>query len=321
MFALLNAFTRALVTNSALIINWTHVDAYIEAPLYKCFQTNFTDNELSFSYMQNETWTYPRDSSNTYNPNKNLAKIYNDNPPEGITRLRFNEIGALFFDFALNTKYFPIFLDYGLVSNKTLQRAWEVLNASVIVTNRETLSSAYRVGFELAHNIINLFWLPTQLLQQKVDSYVKENFEGRFVIGIQLRYHYLTWEDTYVVLNCAKDLEKKSKHKTIKWFISSDDEHYIERVRELFPHKVITAYGSIRHVNEDASGFQRALLDLELLSRCDEYIMTGGSTFGFMASLRSGRYPYYVNGRFEFKKCKLFSPDNPSQTAIHDPLY
>jgi hypothetical protein len=322
MYALLSGLAKALVTNSALIVNWTHVDKYIKPPLFKCFQLNYTGNELSFSFKENETWTYPRDSSNTYKVAKNLAEFYRDNPPQGVTRLRFNEITAFFFEFGCNIKYYSTFLDYGLVAKETLQRAAQVLNVSRIVSNNETIDIAYRVGFELAHNILNLFWLPKTSLQQTIDSYVKQNFTGNFVIGMQLRYHYLTWEDSYVVFNCAKDLEANTKtKKPIKWFISSDNEAYIERIRQLFPGKVINANGSVTHINDDAKGYFRALLDLELLSQCDEYIMTGGSTFGFMASLRSGKYPYFVNGRFDSKKCQLFSFSNPSQTSIRDALF
>jgi hypothetical protein len=93
--------------------------------------------------------------------------------------------------------------------------------------------------------------------------------------------------------------------------VLSDDEENLKRVEAMYPDKVIHAEGKISHVSKSAVGYERALLDIELLSRCDEIVVTGGSTFGFAGSLRSGRYPWYVNGRQHAKTCKMFKFSEP----------
>ena len=71
-----------------------------------------------------------------------------------------------------------------------------------------------------------------------------------------------------------------NKHKGIKWFISSDLESIADILREKYPNKIVTGNGVIGHILRNKDSYQRAILDHELLSRCDELIITGGSTFG-----------------------------------------
>jgi len=54
----------------------------------------------------------------------------------------------------------------------------------------------------------------------------------------------------------------------------------------------------------DADGFRRAVLDIELLSKCDEVIVTSGSTFGWLAAMKTLKMPYYVSGKSDkIMKC------------------
>ena len=58
-------------------------------------------------------------------------------------------------------------------------------------------------------------------------------------------------------------------------------------------------------MNDDPAGYEKAIIDVELLSRCDELIITGGSTFGFIAGMKSLKMPYYVNGfDNDMKSCR-----------------
>ena len=58
-----------------------------------------------------------------------------------------------------------------------------------------------------------------------------------------------------------------------------------------------TANGTITHIIDNPNGYEKAIVDMELLSRCDEIIITGGSTFGFVAAMKSRKLPYFVNGK------------------------
>ena len=71
----------------------------------------------------------------------------------------------------------------------------------------------------------------------------------------------------------------KTKSKKVRWYVTSDSTNVIENLVQKYGNKVITGRGRIDHVEKN-SGYERAILDIELLSWCDELILTGGSTFG-----------------------------------------
>jgi hypothetical protein len=275
----------ALVTNSALIVNWTDINMYIQEPMHSCFITNGSiQNELSYAYRKEETWKFPSRTTNSFSAKKNLANFWKYKPEKvnNKHRLVFDDISPGFYDLACNIQFYPVFRDYGLVSDDTLGKAFAIMNSSKIVTSSETLNTVYRVGFELAYNILRVFWKPTPLITDQVDLVFEKHFRDNYVIGMQLRYEYLDCFDTLAFVKCAYQIEAKVKTtKPFKWFISSDNSNSIEKIRRLYPEKVITASGKITHVHHDTSGFARALIDVELLAKTDELIITGSSTFGF----------------------------------------
>ena len=57
---------------------------------------------------------------------------------------------------------------------------------------------------------------------------------------------------------------------------------------------------------------KRAIVDVELLSKCNEMIITGASTYGMVAAMKSLRMPLYVNGNgFDMKKCARLNLGTP----------
>jgi hypothetical protein len=204
--------------------------------------------------------------------------------PEEIktNRLVFNMIGAGFYDLGCDTQFYQIFRDYGLASKGTLKKAFAIMNSTQILTTSDTLNTVYRVGFEIAHNILRLFWKPTSLVTNQVDFIYEKYFKNNYVIGMQLRYEYLNWIDTFAFIRCARRIQGAAKTKMpVKWFISADNGFFIEQIRKYYPHKVIAATGIITHIDADTNGFERALVDIELLARANEHIITAGSTFGY----------------------------------------
>ncbi len=69
------------------------------------------------------------------------------------------------------------------------------------------------------------------------------------------------------------------------------------------------------HVEENPNAYQRAILDVELLAKCDELVLTGGSTYGFVAAMKRKKMPYYVNGNSAaMVKCERMTLARPSVT-------
>lgn len=134
------------------------------------------------------------------------------------------------------------------------------------------------------------------------------------MIGFQIRMQFLKGypiEPLESVIRCAENLEKKIEtNKPIKWYISSDDAGVIGQLRANYPDKVIYADGKIEHIGygrENAeNGFSRVVMDIELLAKTDELIVTSGSSFGIIASMKSGRLTHHI-GRGD---CQKMTPSN-----------
>jgi predicted NUDIX family phosphoesterase len=124
-------------------------------------------------------------------------------------------------------------------------------------------------------------------------------------------------------INCALEIEKEfisrsnKKDITFKWFIASDS----EKVKELiigYSREKAFMFNDTIGANKDK--FRLAVLDVELLSKCDEIIVTSGSTFGWLAAMKTLKMPYYVSGSSE-KMVKCTREDmrypsvNPRSTA------
>jgi hypothetical protein len=254
--------------------------------MQSCFLNDTTqqiDNELSYSYKENETVQVPYLTENSFKTTKIISEFWRYNSTSD--RFVFNTIAPVFYELASDTRFYATFQSYGFFERSTLEKAFAIINSSTnIKTNAHALDTVYRVGFELAHNILKTFWRPKPFIMNRVESFLEAHFKGNFVIGMQLRFQYLkTWNDLILFFECAKSIEANLKHsKTVKWFISADNEIPVEMIRKIYPGKVPHSFGEIAHVSENLNGYERALVDIELLARSDETIITGGSTFGYI---------------------------------------
>ena len=134
-------------------------------------------------------------------------------------------------------------------------------------------------------------------------------------------------KDFLKFIQCALDIEKiynskfKSKEKeSFKWFIATDSDKLRNWTQSKYPDKVFYAKGRVAHVGWDAGGLKRVLLDIELLSRCNEIVVTGGSTFGWIAAMKMLKLPYYITGFSKMETCLRaelnLSPVNRNGAAV-----
>jgi hypothetical protein len=135
-------------------------------------------------------------------------------------------------------------------------------------------------------------------------------FKNNYVIGIQMRAAdsgYLDESrDHLKFINCAIEIEKeyilKSKKTDIsfKWFIATDSDKIRSFIFYHFKEKSFTSNGTLGHSSWGVQSILRhTVLDVELLSKCDEIIVTSGSTFGWLAAMKTLKMPFYVSGSSE----------------------
>jgi hypothetical protein len=238
LIQVINAFTVALLTDSAVIINISYIGEYVEEPLYKTFQTTnivTSINDLNYLHDPNTTHWLPKWTQVAWQETKIIKNMYTS-LPEGYERFVFDGMCSLYFELACcNRTYFRKFLHYGLVRPETVDKAIAVLDTRQRLSNASNqdrdaeeenrqIDVLYRTGFEVANSIMNIFWRPASVLQLEVDKFAKEHFNGFRVIGMQFRVRdsfFSTWNDTAAFFECAELIEtiwsSLPGSKPVKW--------------------------------------------------------------------------------------------------------
>ena len=320
LYTFISSMLVSLLSNSALIIqNWDEAKAYVNLPFNPFFKTN-ESNDLNDEFEPEKIYQFH--SRNMWRCEKDLdEKVY---IPNEYTRFRFQTYSALFMELSANDLFYDRILEFNLASTETIARARSALKKTNS-NKSQRLDYLLQVGFEVGGNILNQLWIPNSSILDYVDYFYNKEFKGYYVIGFQLRFEYLENEakkDINKFLKCAMKIEKDyirsnalntKQLKQIKWFITSDSEEYVNKILKSFPTKAMASNGTIKHIKFSTKGYRRTIVDVELLSRSDEIIITGGSTYGFVASMKSLKLSYYVNGKSS-SDCSRISLSSPPRT-------
>ena len=175
---------------------------------------------------------------------------------------------------------------------------------------------------------MNSMWIPTDSLLNEINEYVNTNFKGFYMIGIQLRYLYLNpSRDTPKFVNCSFGIEEIARksiknfneiYKGVKWFVTSDNLQFLQDLQKSYPNKILVGVGTHGHVLHNPDSYKRSIMDVELMGKCNETIITGGSTYGFVAAMKTLKLPYYINGgEFDMKKCIKVNLGTPPKARVH----
>ena len=98
----------------------------------------------------------------------------------------------------------------------------------------------------------------------------------------------------------------------------SEDANVVEKFRADHPGKVITFNETLGMDDET-----RRIVEIDLFAKCNEKVVTGGSTYGYVAVFKSGRLPYYVNGKINSSRCAKADISHPGFRSDYgaSPLY
>jgi hypothetical protein len=288
LYSVISTILVSILTDSALVICWPHIDHFIKPPI--SIFVNCTSFAHSFiEPNSSKLKVYTLKAQQAWLLNKDLNKLILTKIPD-TSRFFLNSSDALFMEICMNPIYYKKLQYYGLISNDALQME----------------QNKFFLGFLVGGALLNKFWIPNNDLNRKIQFYLNKYFKDNFVIGIQLRYGdsdllYLNEQiDTIKFINCALKIEKthSEKRKKFKWFISSDSQVNLDKLLRKYPSKAFSTLGTLAHISLDPNGYERAIIDNELLSKVDELIITGASTFGFVASMKSKRLPYFIDGSY-----------------------
>ena len=330
VYSVLSSLLIALVTDSAFFVaRWPWVVHYIDEPFNMTFRyENATElRERVERARINETLVYPVQG---WNVRKDLDAVtgyrVKDEIPSDAARLfLFNELSGHFMTICAQPAYYEKLYAYGLVGRATIDDAYAKLQ-SAQHSNDTKLDSVFSVGFEVAGNILNKHWLPKADLARRINVTYEKLFgtvRQFYTIGVQVRTFFMNnGSDLRAFLDCVHGVEKRVSSERgdvkFKWYIASDNSKYIDQMQATYPDRVLRP-NVTDHMPYDHT--ESIIYDIELLSRCDELIVTGGSTFGFMAAMKMQKMPLYVNGRANMTQCRRAVFHSLPHTYSNDYIY
>jgi len=318
LYSILSSFVIAILTNSQLVVKWKEIEPYVDLPI-RVFNENLTIDE-GISKIKFRKLLFHAKPAQSWSRTKKIEALMKTSLSESAQRYLYTDIGPYFMELCSNPKYFSKLSYYNLVKNETIDLALEAIsnNKSTHIDKQERI---FQIGFEVGGNLLNRMWRPKKSIMEDVRKYFEKYFRNNFVIGIQLRYLYLNKQDINKFINCALEIEKdyllrsktsSTKISSFKWFIASDTQREINQILKAYPNRTFTTNEYVLgHILENKHSFHRAMLDVELLSLCDELIVTGPSTFGWVAAMKSLKLPLFINGHNRTEKClrsKLSDP-------------
>ncbi|GAB5354047.1 hypothetical protein AAMO2058_000086500 [Amorphochlora amoebiformis] len=175
-------------------------------------------------------------------------------------------------------------------------------------------------GGNLYANLFSYLLRPVRRIRQIVRRFVKAEFEGYYVIGLQVRYgvgQFYLPEDENEFWACAKAMGRVLPLETqrkLKYFIASDSQEVISHAQRALGDSLVyfkTVRGNDKAGKEAWYG---AAVDNFLLSECDDLVITSTSTFGYVASARRGRNPPMTMSGM-FRRCVRHVSSQPQNTA------
>ncbi|RMZ93360.1 hypothetical protein BpHYR1_034358, partial [Brachionus plicatilis] len=285
IYGIISSLVAAILTDSLIFIRWPEVKNFVAPPITDLFDEPKFLKEDYLTIIDNfslNDWLYEKKFRYIVNKTILLEKkgyIYKD-------------IRPFFFTLCSNEIYFEKLLDFGLVEAKMVKLARIALKNDKM-NEQLRIDQLYSIGFDVGSNLLNKIWKLKPNIQYYVDKICREHFENNFIIGMQFRFEYISPNDVPKFIECSHSIVKSLNVTKVKWFVSSDNEKILIFLKN-YSHLIINSFGKIGHIVNDKSNYFRTILDNELLSKSNEMIISGGSTFGFVAALRKHELPYFV---------------------------
>ena len=136
LFATVASLTVAMLTDSALVINWPHIDTYVLEPLPHSLRNFTAPNGLNVNHRPEELVGLSTLSTNA--GRRNVSTFVNMSIPSSAYRLFYDDHHVTFlFQLCANPAYYDKLIEYGLITKKTVDISREVLRNSLFSTDKK----------------------------------------------------------------------------------------------------------------------------------------------------------------------------------------
>jgi len=148
------------------------------------------------------------------------------------------------------------------------------------------------------------------IIQETVDTFVKENFYNYFVIGVHHRgtdkvneVLMVPWELTLQVLQHTIENLSQTNLERLKIYVATDDQHFLDYLLQIYPSYIVYGnffrstndqplhhYGSQYYSSYYEKG-KEAIVEALILSRCDALIRPAPSGFSWIPMVFNPNMP------------------------------
>ncbi|XP_046567125.1 uncharacterized protein LOC124275578 [Haliotis rubra] len=166
------------------------------------------------------------------------------------------------------------------------------------------------------YNIVlrRLFKLKPKYQEQFDNFQTSVRANGRKLVCAHIRLHQSITEHKVYIDKIFDFLRQYNNSATYRMFVATNSEQVREESRRMFPKVIVDIDGPLVHVDMDTGGkacdgFGKALLDQQILSTCDIYLMSD-SGFGRVAAMLRGTDDnlYSPDGKVSFNDANFMPP-------------
>ena len=158
MYSVLSSMVFAILTDSVLVLStWgPDIGKYIDEPFNRTF-FNFANIQNGFNAEFKKEEMLVIDDSTVQELSRNSS----------LSRTILYDIDALFFALCAEKQFYEKLYNYGLVEQSTIDEANEISNENKNYTDAESFKAYFQIGYEVAGNLLNKYWLPNQKLRRQ----------------------------------------------------------------------------------------------------------------------------------------------------------
>lgn len=165
-----------------------------------------------------------------------------------------------------------------------------------------TINNGYRISRQRSSELTKKYIILKPHMQQEIDSYIEQHFQGNYVIGVHHRgtdkkteNPLIPFERTLQTLSDVVTALPESDRNRLRIYVATDEEAFLERVAQLYPSHVVyndfvrSINGQPLHYSQHlyGSNYQKgkeAVIDCLLLSQCNLLIYPASSSYSLLST-------------------------------------
>eukprot|EP00297_Palpitomonas_bilix_P009019 CAMPEP_0113895226 /NCGR_PEP_ID=MMETSP0780_2-20120614/17226_1 /TAXON_ID=652834 /ORGANISM="Palpitomonas bilix" /LENGTH=529 /DNA_ID=CAMNT_0000885995 /DNA_START=201 /DNA_END=1790 /DNA_ORIENTATION=- /assembly_acc=CAM_ASM_000599 len=176
-------------------------------------------------------------------------------------------------------------------------KSWDFFGPGIVTNPNHAQAIREAFGEDWYGTISRWLIRPIPSLREEIRKFVRDNFDGRYVVGLQIRkvgMNKLSEDQVKRFFSCAEATRIMANEPSDNtfYFIAADNAQTREAAKKKYGAKAIQLGSKVDRAS--TRGVQEGLIDNFLLAFCDDQIISGGSTYGRQSAGYSSLPPMVV---------------------------